>query len=141
MQTHESYDRKHESATSSDRNFGLVFAGACVLVGAWKWWTAGVDIAGWWLAASALFALLAFFWTAPLAPLNRLWTRLGRLLHDLVNPVLMGVFFALAIIPTGFVLRLFGKDLLRLRREPGAATYWIARDPSSTRIDSMKDQF
>jgi hypothetical protein len=40
----------------------------------------------------------------------------------------------------GLALRLFGKDLLRLRRDPSAATYWIARE-EPTRPDAMKDQF
>jgi hypothetical protein len=140
MQTHESYDRTHAAAESSERGFGLVFAVACALVAAWQWWHGRGEVAAWWLGGAAIFAALAFFWTAPLAPLNRLWARLGRLLHGIVNPVLMGAMFVLAVIPMGLVLRLFGKDLLRLRRDPAAATYWIDRDPS-TRTDAMKDQF
>ncbi len=140
MQTHESFDRKHEVPQSSERAFGLVFAGFFAIVAAFRVWHARSDY-GWWLGAALAFVSLAFFWTTPLAPLNRLWARVGRLLHAMVNPLLMGLIYALAIVPTGLVMRLLGKDPLRLRREPNAPTYWIAYHASGTRPDSMKDQF
>src|SRR5258706_1209110 len=139
MQTHESFDRKHAVATSSDRSFGFVFAAFFAIVAGLRFWKGHADY-GWWLAAAAVFALAALFWTAPLAPLNRVWTRIGQLLHAIVNPLLMGLVFAVAIVPMGLALRLFGKDLLRLRREPSARSYWIAHEPSA-RPDAMKDQF
>jgi hypothetical protein len=138
---HESFDRKHEAAESSERGFGLVFAGVGAIVAAYQMWHGDGAAAAWWLGGAAAFAALALFWTAPLVPLNRLWGRLGKLLHDLVNPLLMGLIFALAVIPMGMVLRVLGKDLLRLRRDASAATYWIDRDPAAARADAMKDQF
>jgi hypothetical protein len=41
----------------------------------------------------------------------------------------------------GVVMRAFGKDFLRRRREPSAASYWIAREPPGPAPDSMKNQF
>ena len=140
MQTHEQLERQHEVAASSERSFGLVFAGFLGIVGAVRLWHGHAD-AAWWFGAAAAFAALAFFWTAPLAPLNRQWARLGRLLHAIVNPILMGLVFALAIVPTGLLLRLAGKDPLRLRRDPAAATYWVACGGGANRADGMKDQF
>ncbi len=140
MQTHEQFERHHEVAASSERSFGLVFAGFFGIVAAVRAWHAQADSA-WWLGAAVAFALLALFWTAPLAPLNRLWGRLGRLLHATVNPVLMGLVFVVAMVPTGVVLRLLGKDLLRLRRDPAATTYWVTRTASADRQGAMKDQF
>jgi hypothetical protein len=39
------------------------------------------------------------------------------------------------------ILRLLGKDLLRLRRDPGAPTYWIERNPPGPEPESMANQF
>jgi hypothetical protein len=50
------------------------------------------------------------------------------------------VFFA-AVVPTGFVVRLLGKDPLRLRRQSDANSYWIERRPPGPARESMKDQF
>ena len=139
MQTHEQLDREHEAAGSSERSFGFVFAVVFGIVAGVRAWGAHAD-AAWWLGIGLAFAALALFWQAPLAPLNRLWARLGNALHAIVNPVIMGLLFVVSIVPIGLVMRLLGKDFLRLRRDPGAATYWIPCE-AATRPDAMKDQF
>ena len=139
MQSHEQLDREHDVATSSERAFGLVFAAVCALGGAWRLWLARAD-GPWWFAPAAAFALLAFARPSLLAPLNRLWARFGLFLHGIVNPVMMGLLFVVAILPVGLLLRLARKDPLRLRFEPAADSYWIACDPPD-RPDAMKDQF
>jgi energy-coupling factor transporter transmembrane protein EcfT len=112
----------------SDRSFGLVFAGFFLLVTLLPL-VHGVAPRWWALAAAALFAAIAFFVPRLLHPLNRLWFAFGLLLHHVVNPVIMALMFYGAILPVGLVVRAVGKDLLRLKREPQAASYWIKRDP------------
>jgi len=50
--------------------------------------------------------------------------------------VLLVVFFFLFVTPMGLVLRLFGKDLLRLKRSPDEETYWHPTK-SSREFDRM----
>ena len=76
-----------------------------------------------------------------MAPLNRLWLKLGLALQKVVNPVVMAVLFVSAIAPIGVLMRLGGKDLLRLRRRPNAATYWILRERSAPAAETMQKQF
>ena len=45
-----------------------------------------------------------------LRPLNRLWFKIGLLLHKLSAPV-MGLVFFSTVVPTGLLMRLFGKGL------------------------------
>ena len=45
------------------------------------------------------------------------------------------------VLPTGLVMRAMGKDLLRLKRQPDAESYWIVRAPPGPAPDTMKDQF
>jgi hypothetical protein len=52
----------------------------------------------------------------------------------------MGLLFFGTIWPTGLVMRLRGRDLLRLEREPASNSYWIARPPGP-QPETMKDQF
>jgi len=63
------------------------------------------------------------------------------LLHHIVSPVALALVFYLAIMPTGLVMRLFGKDFLRLKLDPQAKSYWIERTPAGPAPDSMKNQF
>jgi hypothetical protein len=44
-------------------------------------------------------------------------------------------------LPTGIILRLLGKDPLRLRMDPTAESYWIKRDPPGPASESLNNQF
>jgi hypothetical protein len=92
MSSHESFDRTHAVAPASDRSFGLVFAAVFAAVAGYRYWGGHGDAPAW-LGGSVLMALLGLFWAAPLAPLNRLWMRLGAVLHAVVTPLLMGLIF------------------------------------------------
>lgn len=139
-QFHEDLSREEEVQGSSNRSFGLVFAAFCALMAGLGWWK-GRPHAPYWTGAAVVFAALALARPALLAPLNRAWTRLGLLIFHVVNPVVMLLLYALAILPVGGVMRLLGKDPLRLRFEPEAESYWIPREPPGPAPETMKDQF
>jgi hypothetical protein len=140
LQLHEDLRREEEAHGSSDRSFGLVFAGFCALIAALGWWK-GRSLAPYWTGAAVAFATVALARPSLLAPLNCAWTRLGLLLFHVVNPVVMFLLYALAIVPGGVVMRLLGKDPLRLRFESEAPSYWIPREPPGPAPETMIDQF
>jgi hypothetical protein len=137
--THETFVREEGSAPGSDRTFGLVMAGALALVALLNGWHHG-RMWPWEAALAVLFLLAALLKPALLHPLNRLWMKLGLLLHKIVNPIVMGLLFYGTIWPTGAIMRMRGRDLLRLRREPASDSYWIARPPGPL-PETMRDQF
>src|SRR5437868_404113 len=137
--THESFSRDETAAPgSSDRTFGLVMAGFLALLALINGWHAG-RLWPWELALAVLFLAATLIKPAVLHPLNRLWMKLGLLLHHIVNPIVMGLLFFGTIWPTGAIMRMRGRDLLRLKREPAANSYWIAREPGP-QPETMKDQ-
>jgi hypothetical protein len=138
--THEAFERDEQIVAGSDRSFGFVMAGAFAVVSLLNAWHAG-RIWPWTTALAAIFLIAALLRPAVLNPLNRIWLRFGLLLHKIVNPVIMALMFYGTVLPTGLVLRAMGKDLLRLKREPDAASYWIVRTPAGPAPDTMKDQF
>jgi large-conductance mechanosensitive channel len=124
----------HRKVTAgSNRSFGIVFAVVFALL--------GLTVHFAWLAVAAAFAAVAFFAPAWLTPLNRLWFRFGMLLHHVVNPIMMGFLFFVVVVPIALLMRAFGKDPLRLRRDAQASTYWIAREPAGPAPGSMRKQF
>jgi hypothetical protein len=137
--THENFNREEASAPGSDRTFGLVMAGALALLAVINYRHAGA-LWPWELILGALFLAAALIKPPSLRPLNRLWMKLGLVLHRIVNPIVMGLLFYGTIWPTGLVMRLRGRDLLRLKREPGSNSYWIARAPGPA-PETMRDQF
>ena len=71
-----------------------------------------------------------------LTPLNLLWFKFGMLLGRIVSPIIMGLVFFGVVTPTGLIMKLFKKDLLRLKRNE-KKSYWIERKTKS----EMKNQF
>jgi len=138
--THEAFEREEQVVAGSDRSFGLVMAGAFAVVTALNGWHAG-RIWPWTAGLAAIFLIAALHRPAILNPLNRVWLKFGLLLHRIVNPVIMALLFYGTVLPTGLVMRAMGKDPLRLRREPDAASYWIVRTPPGPAPETMKDQF
>ena len=65
----------------------------------------------------------------------------GLLLGRLINPLVMGLLFYLVVTPTGLIMRALGKDLLRLKRDPDATSYWIERTPPGPSGGGMPRQF
>ena len=125
---------------SSDRTFGLVFAGFFGIVATYSM-VFGDAISPWAVVLSGLFLASAVLRPSMLAPLNRVWTGFGLLLHRIVSPVTLAAMFFLVITPTGLVMRIFRKDLLRLKLDKNAQTYWIERAPPGPAPETLKDQF
>jgi hypothetical protein len=139
-ETHESFDREEAVRGSSDRIFGLVFAVVFTLVGLSPL-RHGLPLRWWAVVLAAAFLGAALLAPGILAPLNRLWLRLGLLLHAVVNPVVMALLFFTTVTPMGWCMRLLGKDPLRLRFDGDAPTYWIERRPPGPTSDTMPRQF
>jgi hypothetical protein len=138
--THEAFERDEQIVAGSDRSFGLVMAGAFAVVTVLNAWHAG-RIWPWTASLAAGFLIASLLKPAVLNPLNRIWLKFGLLLHQIVNPLIMALLFYGTVLPTGLVLRAMGKDLLRLKREPDANSYWIVRAPPGPSPETMKDQF
>ena len=137
---HEDLTRKEHIEGSSDRGFGLVFTLVFAVIAAWpliqgspvRWWSA---------AAAALFAVISVLRPSLLSAPNKAWTRLGQLMGAVVSPIALGVVFFLVITPTSLLMRMAGKDPLRLKRDPTAPSYWIKRQPPGPAPDSLTRQF
>jgi hypothetical protein len=140
MATNEPVVSHRKVVMGSNRSFGLVFAGFFVLVALLPA-VHGAPVRLWALAVASAFIAAAFFAPRLLQPLNRVWFALGLLLHHVVNPVVMAVMFYGAIMPMALLMRALGKDPLRLKREPDAASYWLARTPPAPEPGSMSKQF
>lgn len=140
MAAHEDFHRDEKVIPSSNRAFGIVLAVFFALAGLLPL-LRGHPMRLWALPLSAIFLLATLAAPAALAPLNRVWTALGALLHKITNPIILGVFFYLVFAPFGWLLRLLGKDFLRLKWVRGAESYWILRQPPGPPPENMSNQF
>lgn len=137
---HESLHREEHVELSSNRSFGLVFVAVFVIVALLPL-LHGHAVRLWSLGVAGLILLVALAVPDLLAPLNRLWMRFGMLLHHIVSPLVLGLMFFVVVTPMGVLMRLLGKDPLRLKRDAAASTYWVARTPPGPPPDSFDHQF
>jgi hypothetical protein len=137
---HEFQARDEIVQSSSERSFGLVFAGFFALLGALSLYREGTRW-HYWFPLAALFAIIACVAPSALAPLNRLWTKFGLLLHIIVSPIFLGLLFYTCVAPTGFLMRLTGRDPLRRKLDPSVTSYWIVREPPGPAPETFKNQF
>lgn len=125
---------------ASSRSFGLLLAFLSLFFATLSYWARGHAYV-YWGAAGALFLVIAILMPRVLAPLKRLWLGLGKLLHVLVSPGVVGLTYLAAIIPVGLLTRLAGKDLLALHRDSSAPSYWVKRPLGGPAPESLRDQF
>jgi hypothetical protein len=141
LKVHEDFTRAAKVESSSDRSFGFVMAGVFTLVAVLPALHGPISSIRWWAAVlAAAFLALALWWSESLRPLNRLWSKFGLFLSKIIGPVVLALLFYAIVTPVGFLVRAFGKDPLRLRRD-GTTSYWIVRQPPGPVPGSMKDQF
>ena len=121
---------------SSNRSFGIVFFVVFLLISLYPL-TYGGEIRIWSLIISIIFLILGLLNSKILAPLNKIWFKFGILLGKIVSPLIMGIIFFLVVTPTGFIMRLLGKDLLNLKYNK-KKSYWIEKSGPKSK---MKNQF
>ena len=120
----------------SNKSFGIVFFIFFLIISFYPLINdQGIRI--WSLILSSIFLILGIQNSRLLTPLNILWFKFGILLGRFVSPIVMGLVFFLVVTPTGIIMRLFKKDLLKLKKN-NSNTYWINRPDSKS---DMKNQF
>ena len=122
---------------SSPKSFGIVFSVVFLIVSLYPL----IDSEGirlWAVIVSAVFLLLAFMLPNVLSLPNKLWFNFGLLLGSIIAPIIMALVYFLTVLPTGLIMRLLGKDLLRQKLDKNDKSYWIERSES---MGSMKNQF
>ena len=121
----------------SDRSFGMVFTVVFTIVALLPLWR-GASPRWWAVGVAAVCGLAALVWPRVLAPANRLWLRLGLLLHRIVNPIVMGAVFYLVVTPFGLAMRLRHSGLNATRRlDKNAETYWLPRADGASPMDQQ----
>ena len=139
---HEDFHRDYAVEAASNKRFGLIVGAIALAFGIIRASLHG-EIG---IVAGAMGAIgLALIATALikadlLESLNRGWGKLGHLLHKITNPVILGVMYVGAILPTALVMRLFGTDPMGQRRKPDG-TYWISRNKAGSTSESLQRPF
>ena len=122
---------------SSNRSFGLLFFIVFLAISLWPL-KSQEDLRLWAFILALIFFVLGILNSKFLTPLNKLWMKFGIFLGSIISPFVMGVVFFMVVTPVGLIMRLLGKDLLRINKNKFVSTYWISREKQN---NTMKRQF
>ena len=122
---------------NSNRSFGIVFFFVFLIISLWPL-TNENPLRVWSIFVAIIFLILGLMNSKLLTTLNIIWFKFGKLLGSIVAPIVMGIVFFIVITPTGFIMRIFGEDLLNKKYNNKSKSYWINREKSKS---TMKQQF
>ena len=127
---------KKNDKFENNKSFGILFFIVFILVSIWPLKN-GEDLRIWSLLISLVFLFLGLINSKILTPLKSVWIKFGYLLGNIISPVVMGIIYFLVLTPTGIIMRLLGKDILKLNKNK-LNTYW---EKKSKNQSTMKNQF
>jgi hypothetical protein len=122
----------------SNQKFGWLFAAIFATGFGYFQWKHSLGWAFLTAFLAILFALVTIFIPAALAPFNRAWFALSLFLGKVVSPFILSLIFFVLIVPVALVTRLFGRDILLLKKRQ-VSSYWVDKEPIEP--DSFKNQF
>jgi len=120
----------------SNRSFGIVFFVVFILIGFYPLLNDGnLNIIS--ILIGIIFLILGVLNSRFLTPLNKIWFKFGIFLGQIISPIVMGIIFFLVVTPIAFIMRVLGKDFLKLKKKTDNS-YWIKKTDLKSK---MKNQF
>ncbi|MCZ6703902.1 MAG: SxtJ family membrane protein [Ignavibacteria bacterium] len=122
------------------RKFGLTVGTVLLLVGIVLYLTgksSSVVFGG----VGVLLILFGLILPNILKPLNKIWMTLAVILGWFMSRVILIILFYLIITPIGFLLKIFGRDHLKLKRDDSLSSYWEDREKKVSEQIDYERQF
>ena len=123
----------------TNKKFGYFFSGIFLTISLYFLYSERFSTGYIFATLALLFVIITIIKADLLLPLNKLWMYFGYLLGIIISPIVLGIIFFGLFTPYSLVMRLMGRDELRLRKT-NKKSYWIIRSKSSPQTD-FKQQF
>ena len=93
------------------------------------------------IIGSFLFLGAGIFRPQALKQLYIIWMKLANILSWIMTRVILSIIFILVVTPLGFIVKLTGKDLLDLKIDKEARSYWIKVEKKEFNKEDYYRQF
>ena len=121
----------------NNKGFGLLFFIVFLLIGLWPLIKGDSPRILFFFIALA-FLILGIMNAKILTPLNRSWIKFGEILGKIIAPVVMAIVYFIILTPLSLLIKVSGKDLLKVKFFKNMNSYWIKREKD---LGSMNKQF
>ncbi len=121
---------------TNNKSFGYLFSAIFFLIFLYQYINS--SYINWiFIIISIIFLILGIVNSNILTPLKILWIKLGFFLGKIISPIILGFIFYFIVTPIALLLKIFRKDVLRLKKNK-TSTYWIEKSKIKS---EMKNQF
>mgnify|MGYP001472697067 CR=1 FL=1 len=131
--------RFSDNELPSNRKFGFFFTFIFAVVAAYFYYSTNMGWAYVFVASAFVFLIVTFAKSDALLPMNKLWMRFGLFLGMIISPIVLGLIFFGLFAPIGALIRLGGRDEMRLKFSR-KGSHWIKRS-EPIKSESFKNQF
>jgi len=128
-------DNKIEN--KKNRQFGIVFGILFLFFSIWAF-SSNNNIKYLLIFLSISFFILAIVAPNKLNNLKNLWLKFGKILGKIISPIIISLIYFISVLPTGIIMKILQKDLLKFKIDKSKKSYWNDRKDE---IGSMKNQF
>ena len=98
----------------TNRSFGILFFIVFSIISIWPILSGG-ELRLWSFIVAIIFLIMGITKSRFLTPLNIAWIKFGELLGRIIAPMVMALIYFSILTPLSIIIRIFGKDLLRLK--------------------------
>ena len=123
----------------SNKKFGFFFTLIFAAVSAYFYNSENMILSFVFVVVSFIFLVITVMRAALLLPLNKLWMQFGFWLGRIISPLVLGIMFFGLFTPIATLMRLIGRDELRLKLS-NKSSHWILRN-EPIKSESFKKQF
>ena len=123
----------------SNKKFGFFFTVVFLIIASYFFLSDRILISYVFFVFTAILLLTTFINEHALLPLNKLWMRFGHLIGTIISPIVLGVIFFGIFTPYSLLMRLFGRDELKLKLVK-SRSYWKLRIQSMP-LTNFRKQF
>lgn len=128
-------ERTGKKSRKALRRYGFVMAGAFGVISALLWWRSSPG-APYVLGIASFFGIFAIMAPTLLGPIEKIWMAFAEKLSIVMTTLILTVAYYFVITPIGLLLRVMGKDLLKIKKSQ-APSFWqpVEPDGPGTRPD------
>ena len=121
----------------SNRKFGFFFTIVFIVVGSYFFLTQRITISYVFIILAGALFIITLVNDDALFSLNKLWMRFGQLIGAIISPIVLAIIFFAVITPYSLVMRLFGRDELRLKLGKREG-HWKSREQTKSQTNFTK---
>ena len=123
----------------SNKKFGFFFTIVFLIIASYFFLSDRILISYVFFVFTVILLLITFIKEHALLPLNKLWMKFGHLIGTIISPIVLGVIFFGIFTPYSLLMRLFGRDELKLKLVK-SRSYWKLRIQSMP-LTNFRKQF